>query len=239
MSLDRGKRARGEAADGTLEFRRKASQEIAGEQRRVADPFAQRRHLHADLVDPIKRSSRNRPSAISWVKFWCVAQTTRTSTWIGRRPPTRSITWFCRKRSSLTCIGCGTSPISSRNSVPLFADFDLADRLLHRAGKRAFFMPEQFAFKQRVGNGRAAQRYKRAFRARAQRVNRARQKLLSGAAFAQEQDRNIGGRHFLDRAQHRLDFRAAADNALDRRGRSGFRQDGCFRLRARTDCAPG
>ena len=204
MSLDRGKRARGKAANGALEFRSEASQEIAGEQHRVADPFAQRRHLHADLVDPIKKILA-KPAFVDQLGQVLVRGADHPDIDLDRRrPPTRSITWFCRKRSSLTCIGCGTSPISSRNSVPSVRGFDLADRLLHRAGKRAFFMPEQFAFKQRVGNRRAAERHERAFRARAQRVDRAGQKLLSGAAFAQKQDRNIGRRHFLDRSQHRL-----------------------------------
>ena len=54
MSLDRGKRPGAEAAHGALEFRSETSQEIAGEQHSVADPFAQRRNLHADLVNPIE-----------------------------------------------------------------------------------------------------------------------------------------------------------------------------------------
>src|SRR3954449_3036759 len=55
MSLDCGKRARTEAAGAALEFYRKASEEIIGEQCRVTDAFAQRRHLHADLVDAIEK----------------------------------------------------------------------------------------------------------------------------------------------------------------------------------------
>ena len=44
-------------------------------------------------------------------------------------------------------------------------------------------------------------------RARAEVVQRLRQRLLAGAAFAQQQDRNIGGGELLDVAadlQHRL-----------------------------------
>ncbi len=67
------------------------------------------------------RSPRNAPSSASDSSARLVAETTRTSTWIGCRPPTRSTSWSCRKRSILACSAIGISPISSRNSVPPWA----------------------------------------------------------------------------------------------------------------------
>ena len=43
---------------------------------------------------------------------------TRTSTAISSVPPTRRITFSCNARSSLICIACDVSPISSRKIVP-------------------------------------------------------------------------------------------------------------------------
>src|SRR5207245_1627576 len=49
------------------------------------------------------------------------AATSRTSTLIVRVPPSRSNSRSCRTRNNFTCVAGGTSPISSRNSVPLSA----------------------------------------------------------------------------------------------------------------------
>ena len=59
-----------------------------------------------------------------------VAATRRKSTRTGRVPPTRSNSRSCSARSSLACRLSGSSPISSRNSVPPSA-----------SSSRPFFMP--------------------------------------------------------------------------------------------------
>ena len=51
-------------------------------------------------------------------RWRCVAQTTRTSTLMLLLSPTRRISRLSSTRSSLACIDLGSSPISSRNSVP-------------------------------------------------------------------------------------------------------------------------
>ena len=141
----------------------------------------------------------------------------RTSTWMRWRPPIRSTIWSCRKRSSLTCSGCGRSPISSRNSVPLMGALDLADRLLHRAGERAALVAEQLAFQQILRDRAAVDGDEWLLGARSKIVQRLRQRLLAGAALTQQQDRHIGRGELLDVAadlQHRL---IGGDDPLDRR----------------------
>ena len=64
------------------------------------------------------RSARKRPSATSCSSAWWVAATTRTSTRINSRPPTRKNSPSASTRSRRVCSGSGMSPISSRNSVP-------------------------------------------------------------------------------------------------------------------------
>src|ERR1700738_836208 len=64
---------------------------------------------------------------------------------------------------------------------------DLADFASSRAGERAALVPEQFVFDQPFRNCRAVQRDKGLLAPARQMVNRAREKLLAGAAFTQEQ----------------------------------------------------
>ncbi len=77
------------------------------------------------------RSAGNRgprgsgPASPSSIRFWLVAEITRISTFTGLRPPTGSTSPSCRARSSFTCASSGSSPTSSRNSVPPEASTNL------------------------------------------------------------------------------------------------------------------
>ena len=184
---------------------------------RSAPPRRSRSGGTSIVTSPMRkyRSWRKRCSAISACRSRLVAQTTRTLTGISWRPPTRSITRFCRKRSSFACSDSGMSPISSRNSVPPSAISILPMRLLHRAGERALLVAEQLALEQLLGNRGAVDRDELAVLAAALRVHRAREQLLAGAALAQDQHRHVGRRDLLDHAAHLA--------ASHRRWRSGLR----------------
>ena len=71
-----------------------------------------------------------------------VAATTRMSTFSGRESPTRTTTRSCNARSNLTCKLSGSSPISSRNSVPLSAIWNLPARLITAPVKAPFTWPK-------------------------------------------------------------------------------------------------
>ena len=73
-----------------------------------------------------------------------------------RVPPSRSNSRSCKTRSSFTCVAGGTSPISSRNSVPLSASSNFPGLRCHGAGERAFLVAEKFALQQVLGNRRAS-----------------------------------------------------------------------------------
>ena len=60
--------------------------------------------------------------------------------------------------------------------------------LFQRAGERAFFVAEQFAFEQRFGNGGAIDADVMRLAPQAQAVQRARDQFLARAAFAENQD---------------------------------------------------
>jgi hypothetical protein len=63
-------------------------------------------------------------------------------------PPTRVKVPSWSTRSSLTWLSSGISPISSRKSVPVSANLELALLLLHRAGEGAALVAEQLALEQ-------------------------------------------------------------------------------------------
>ena len=75
------------------------------------------------------------------------------------RPPTRSITRSCRKRSSFACSDIGRSPISSRNSVPPLRESRSCPSVcLRRAGEGALLVAEELALEQVLGDRRAVDR---------------------------------------------------------------------------------
>ena len=71
---------------------------------------------------------------------------------------------------------------------------DLADGLLDRAGEGAALVAEQLAFQQVFRDGAAVDGDERLLGARAEVVQRAGQRLLAGAALAEQQHGDVGGR---------------------------------------------
>ena len=72
-------------------------------------------------VMPFSRKNRSRRKAsreTSASRSRFVAAMKRTSTLRGRTPPTRNTSRVSMTRRSIACSLCGSSPISSRNTVP-------------------------------------------------------------------------------------------------------------------------
>src|SRR5207245_872585 len=95
-------------------------------------------------------------------------------------------------------------------------------RELHAAGlladsacERTFFVTEQLAFKQAGRNRRAVQLDECPLLAPAAVVDRPGNKLLSGAGFAEQQDRRVVGRDCLDQLQNVLERRARPYDLLE------------------------
>ena len=105
-------------------------------------------------------------------------------------------------RSSLTCAASGSSPTSSRNSVPPDGFDELAGMPLGRAGERALLVAEQDRFHEIVRDRAAIDRDERLRPALAGAVDGARDQLLADAGLALDQHRNGGGRGLLGGAQH-------------------------------------
>ena len=70
----------------------------------------------AEAIVEVFAEASSRATALSRSRL--VAAMIRTSTWIGALPPTRSNSRSWRTRSSLAWVSRGSSPISSRKSVP-------------------------------------------------------------------------------------------------------------------------
>ena len=79
---------------------------------------------------------------------------------------------------------------------------ELADLAARRAGECAFLVPEQLGLEQGFGDGRAVDGHHRARRPLAERVQRAREQLLAGAALAFDEHRGVGRRGAVQRCQH-------------------------------------
>ncbi len=122
----------------------------------------------------------------------------RTSTGISSRPPIRSTTRSCRKRSSFACKRARQVADLVEEQRAAVGVFDLPLRLLRRAGERAALVAEQLALEQVLGDRRAVERDELLVLARRQVVQAAREQLLAGAALAEQQHRHVGRREPLD-----------------------------------------
>ena len=89
--------------------------------------------------------------------------------------------------------------------------FETADVALLRAGERAGFVAEQFAFEQFGGNRGGVERDERLARARRFAMQRARDQFLAGAGFAGDQHRQRRLREAADRAEQRAHRGRVAD----------------------------
>ena len=113
-------------------------------------------------------------------------------------PPTRSNSDSWSARRSFTCISTGTSPISSRKSVPPSASSKPPGLRADRAGEGAPLVPEQLALDEVLRDGRAVHLDERLVAPRRAPVERLRDELLAGAALAGDEDRRGGVRHLPD-----------------------------------------
>ena len=96
---------------------------------------------------------------------------------------------------------------------PFVALFKLADALGGGAGERSLFVTEQLAFEQIFRNRRAVDGQERPLAEAAVMVNRARDQLLAGAAFAGDEGGGVGGRELADELEYILHRLAAANDA--------------------------
>ena len=78
--------------------------------------------------------------------------------------------------------------------MPRCASSNFAGLARHRAGEGALLVAEQFGLEQVVGNRRAVDGDERPVGPLAERVKRAREQFLAGAALAFEQHGRIGAR---------------------------------------------
>ena len=145
-----------------------------------------------------------------------VAAMTRTSTSIGSLPPTRSKRRSWSTRSNFTCIVSGTSPISSRNSVPPWACSNRPIRSRSAPVNDAFFVAEQFAFQQVLVEGRTVDRHElpRPLLDGGL-VNRPGDLFLAGAGFARDQYGRSRVRNLADEVEDLVHLRALAQHVKE------------------------
>ena len=151
-----------------------------------------------------------------------MAETSRKSTGIGRRPPTRSISRVSRARRSLDWTAGERVPISSRKSVPPWASSNRPGREATAPVKAPFSCPKSSASASDSGSAEALT----ATNARSRRGLAAwiglRDELLARSALAEDQDRRVAAGDLCDVAE----ASAAHRGALSRRS---ARQPGAAR----------
>src|SRR5690349_16868023 len=89
--------------------------------------------------------------------------------------------------------------------------FELAWFTRNRARERTLLVPEKLGFKQRFRDGGAIDGDKRRVGTGTQRMQRSREELLAGTAFAFQKDCRIGGRCPLHRREHLPERRIVPD----------------------------
>ncbi len=107
--------------------------------------------------------------------------------------------------------------------------FDAAGLLPVGAGEGAFFVAEEFAFQEGLGNGGAIDAHIVGLVAAAQAVQGAGHQLLAGAAFSEDQDPGFRGGHGLNELAQLAHLGAFADDLVQAVGLAGARaQAGVF-----------
>lgn len=100
-------------------------------------------------------------------------------------------------------MSAGSSPISSRKSVPPFGRLEDPASGGLCVGVGSLFASEEFRLEERRGNRRAVHGYERFAASRRERVKNPGENLLAGPRVARDQDRRIKGRHLPDGVRQR------------------------------------
>ena len=145
------------------------------------------------------RSSRNCRAATAAFRSRLVAATTRTSTCSDAVPPTRSNGFSSSARRIFAWSGERQLADLVEKQRAAMRQLETARLARVGAGERALLVAEQLGLEQRLGNRGAVDGDERPVVARAERVQRAREQLLAGAALALEQHRRVGRRSTLQR----------------------------------------
>ena len=187
--------------------------EVLGERGDVAEALAQRRQPDREHVDAVPEILAERAARGPSRRGRGASRRSR-----GRRPraarvpPTRSNTPSWSTRSRRTCAASGSSPISSRNSVPPSARSNQPRRCAAAPVKLPRSWPNS---SESISSGGIAPQLTRRIGPVARLrplVDRARDHLLAGAGLAEDQHRRAGRRDLLDRAHHLAQPGVGADD---------------------------
>ena len=160
------------------------------------------------------RSCRNRFSRTAWPRSRLLAATRRTLTFTVRLLPSRSKVPFSSTRSSLACNSSGSSPTSSRNSVPPSATSNRPLSRVNAPVYAPFSRPNSSLSISGPGNAAQLTRTSRPVLPLAGLMHGFGEQLFARARLARQQHRGIGGGHAPDLAQHGFHRRALRDDPV-------------------------
>ena len=185
--------------------------------RRSRSGGSSERHDVQAVVEILAEAARRRPRPRG--RGWSPRRRARRPR-SRRSPPTRVTSPSCSARSSFGCSASGSSPISSRKSVPPSAASKRPGARAVGAGEGAALDAEELRLEQSLGDRRAVDRDERPRAARRELVQRARRELLAGAALAGEENRRLRCRRGVRRARRGCCIAADRPMRSTRRSRS-------------------
>ena len=172
MDGDGGERVGGEALDVAVELFVELLQEEIGEQNRIAFTFAQRRHVHPDLVQPIIQILAEAAGADEVVDI-LIGGADDAHIDLDRAVAADALDHLVVQESQQLHLHRQRHVADLvEKQRPTVGAFDLADRLLDSAGEGAFLVTEQLAFQQGLGDRRAIEGDEGLLGARAEAVDR-------------------------------------------------------------------
>ena len=167
-----------------LLFARDFFQKIVHQQRNVVAPLAQRRNVNAHDVEPVKQILAELPRRHGGFQR-LVRGGDDAHVHLDRLVAADALERAALQHAQNFRLRRGRHVADFVEENRAFvALLEFADALDGRAGERAAFVAEEFAFEQLFGNGGAIDRQKRLLAAVAVMINRAGDKFLAGAAFA-------------------------------------------------------
>jgi len=144
-----------------------------------------------------------RPARTACSRSRLLAAMMRTSVFKGGRPPTRSNSPDCNTRSIFAWVSSGSSPTSSRNSVPPSACSNRPARRAIAPVNAPFSCPNNSLSTSVPGRAAQFTATNKPLPPAAALVDRAGHQLLARAGFAAEQHRGRGGGDQVHLFQHR------------------------------------
>ena len=203
-----------EALDAALVLAPVELEEVLGEQAQVVAAFAQRWHLDHDHAEPVVEVLAEATVGDHRLEVAIGGGDDAGIDGARLEPADALHDMVLQEAQELDLQRRGGRGDLVEEDRAVVALLEFADALVHRAGERSAFVPEQFAFKERGGECGAVDADQAGGGAFAVAMNDSRQQFLSCAAFAADQNGGVTAGDLADLGEYGEESGAAAANAF-------------------------